>query len=157
MLSVRCPTILHPDTCALRMAQVRSEKDRHLSWQRSFCFNAQDPGVAMSVEAAHQRLGIAEGVIHDMQEQRQRVSAGHQAMHQELSTLRSQVGTRSRVRLVEPKTLMPDLFGKKNGPSWRTLVVSGERLRWRSARNAEAGDEGRKEKEAADFCDAPST
>ena len=31
------------------------------------------------------------------------------------------VDTRSRVRLVEPKTLMPDWFGKKNGPSWRTL------------------------------------
>ena len=74
----------------------------------------------MSVEKAHQRLVIAEGVIHELQEQLQRVSAGHQAMHQELSTLRSQVDTRSRVRLVEPKTLIPDLFGKKNGPSWRT-------------------------------------
>ena len=74
----------------------------------------------MSVEQAHQRLGIAEGVINELQEQLQRVSAGHQAMHQELSTPRSQVDTRSRVRLVEPKTLMPDLFGKKNGPSWRT-------------------------------------
>ena len=48
------------------------------------------------------------------------VSAGHQAMHQELSALRSTVDTRSRIRLVEPKTLMPDRFGKKNGPSWRT-------------------------------------
>ena len=28
--------------------------------------------------------------------------------------------TRSRIRLVEPKSLMPDRFGKKNGPSWRT-------------------------------------
>ena len=74
----------------------------------------------MSVEQAHQCLGIAEGVIHKMQEQLHRVSAGHQAMHQELSTLRNQVDTRSRVRLVEPKTLMPDQFGKKNGPSWRT-------------------------------------
>ena len=74
----------------------------------------------MSVEQAHQRLGIAEGVIHELQEQLQRVSAGHQAMHQELSNLRGQVETRSRIRLVEPKTLMPDRFGKKNGPSWRT-------------------------------------
>ena len=32
----------------------------------------------------------------------------------------SMVDTRSRVRLVEPKTLMPDRSGKKNGPSWRT-------------------------------------
>ena len=41
-------------------------------------------------------------------------------MHQELTPLRSMVDTRSRVRLVEPKTLLPDRFGKKNGPSWRT-------------------------------------
>ena len=41
-------------------------------------------------------------------------------MHQELSALRSQADTRSRVQLVEPKTLMPDKFGMKNGPSWRT-------------------------------------
>ena len=74
----------------------------------------------MSVEQAHQRLGIAQGVMHELQEQLQRVSAGHQAMHQELSAFRSQADTRSRVRLVEPKTLMPDRFGKKNGPSWRT-------------------------------------
>ena len=68
------------------------------------------PSVAMSVEQA----------IHELQEQLQRISAGHQAMHQELTTLRSMVDTRSRVWLVEPKTLMPDRFGKKNGPSWRT-------------------------------------
>ena len=73
----------------------------------------------MSVEQAHQRLGIAEGVIHELQEQLRRVSAGHQAMHQELGAFRSQADTRSRIRLVEPKILMPDRFGKKNGPSWR--------------------------------------
>ena len=78
----------------------------------------------MSVEQAHQRLGIAEDVIHELQEQLQRVSAGHQAMHQELSNLRGQVETRSRIRLVEPKTLMPDRFGKKNGPSWRTWYLA---------------------------------
>ena len=61
-----------------------------------------------------------EQAFHELQEQLQRVSAGHQTMHQELSALRSMVDTRSRIRLVEPKTLMPDHFGKKNGPSWRT-------------------------------------
>ena len=63
-----------------------------------------------------------EQTVHELQEQLQRVSAGHQAMHQELSALRSVVGTRSRIRLVEPKTLMPDRFGKKNGLSWRTWL-----------------------------------
>ena len=61
-----------------------------------------------------------EQAIHGVQEQLQRVSAGHQAMHQAVSALRSQIDTRSRILLVEPKTLMPDRFGKKNGPSWRT-------------------------------------
>ena len=37
----------------------------------------------MSVEQADQRLGIAEGVIHELQEQLRRVSAGHQALRQE--------------------------------------------------------------------------
>ena len=57
------------------------------------------------------------------------MTAGHQAahealqtIHQEMSLIRSQIDTRSRVRLVEPKSLMPDRLGKKNGPSWRTFV-----------------------------------
>ena len=54
-----------------------------------------------------------EQAIHELQEQLQQVSAGHQAMHQELTTLRSMVDARSRVRLVEPKTLMPDRFGRR--------------------------------------------
>ena len=37
-----------------------------------------------------------------------------------MNLIRSQIDTRSHIRLVEPKSLMPDLFGKKNGPSWRT-------------------------------------
>ena len=77
-----------------------------------------------------------EPAIHELQEQLQRDSAGHQAMHQELTTLRSMVDTRSRVRLVEPKTLMPDRFGKKNGFELENLVVSGERLRRRGAGSA---------------------
>ena len=105
------------------MAQVRSKRITH------FHGSAEDPilRVAMSVAQASQRLGIAEGVIHELQEQLRRASAGHQAahealqaIHQEMSALRSQIDTRSRIRLVEPKSLMPDRFGKKNGPSWRT-------------------------------------
>ena len=84
------------------------KNDHHLSWLRSFRFNARDLCIAMSFEQA----------IHEQQEQLQRVSAGHQAFHQELATLRSMVDRRSRVRLVEPKASMPDRFGKK--PSWRT-------------------------------------
>ena len=45
---------------------------------------------------------------------------------------------------------MPDQFGKKNGPSWRTWSYLA------SARNAEAGDEGCREPEAADRCGTPS-
>ena len=96
-----------------------------------------------------------EQVIHELQEQLQRVSAGQQAMHQELTALRSMVDTSSCVRLVEPKTLVPDRFGKKR-PELENLVVSGERLRRRGARGAEAGTEDRREPEAADRCDTPS-
>ena len=114
---------LRPDTCALRMAQGPQEKTiAHFHGTGAFRLNA-----AMTTEQAHQRLGIAEGVIHELQEQLQRVTAGHQAahealqtIHQEMSLIRSQIDTRSRVRLVEPKSLMPDRFGKKNSPSWRT-------------------------------------
>ena len=86
---------------------------------------------------------FVEQAIHELQEQLLRVTACRKALHQELASLRSLVDTRSRVRLVEPKTLMPDWFGK-NGPSWENLVIF------------EAGDEGRREPEAADRCDTPS-
>ena len=111
------------------MAQVRSKRITHFHGSGAVRCNAEDPilRVAMSVAQAHQRLGIAEGVIRELQKQLQRGSAGHQAahealqaIHQEMSTHRSQIDTRSRIRLVEPKSLMPDRFGKKNGPSWRT-------------------------------------
>ena len=81
----------------------------------------------MTTEQAHQLLEIAEGVIQELQDQLQRVTAGHQAahealqaIHQEMKLLRGQIDTRPRIRLVEPMSLMPDRFGKKNGPSWRT-------------------------------------
>ena len=45
--------------------------------------------------------------IDELQEQLQQVFAGHEAMHQELTAFRRMFRTRSRVRLVEPKTLMP--------------------------------------------------
>ena len=82
------------------------------------CFNAQDPDVAMSVEQA----------IDEQQEQLQREFAGHQAIYQELSTFRNMVDTRSRVRLVEPKTLIPDRFGKENGPELDNMITSGQRI-----------------------------
>ena len=83
---------------------------------------------ATSAEQTHQRLGVAEGINSELQEQLQRVSAGHQVphealqsiIHQGMNLLRCQIETRSRIRLVEPKSLMPDRFGKKTGPSWRT-------------------------------------
>ena len=101
-------SLTHDDTSC--MAQVGPKQITRLHGIGAFAFNAQDPGVAMAVEQA----------IHELQEQLQRVSAGHQAMHQERAAFRSVVDTRSRVRLEEPKTLMPDRFGKKNGPNWRT-------------------------------------
>ena len=81
----------------------------------------------MCAEQTHPRLGVAEGAIRELQDQLQRVSAGHQTVHEalqtvhrEMSRLRSQTDTRARIRLVEPKSLMSDRFEKKSGPSWRT-------------------------------------
>ena len=97
-----------------------------------------------------------EQAIHEPLEQLQRVSAGHQAMHQELTTLRSMVDTRSRVRLVEPKTFDARPVRKEERPELENLVISGG-LRRRSARSAETGDEERREPEAADLCDSYPT
>ena len=47
----------------------------------------------MTTEQAHQRLGIAEGVIHELQEQLQRVSAGHQAAHEALQSIHQEMNT----------------------------------------------------------------
>ena len=86
----------------------------------------------MSIQQAHQRLGIAEGNIHELQEQLQRVSAGHHATHQLLSILRSKVDTRSRVRLVETKKdLDARPVREEERPDLDNLVVFGEGLRRR--------------------------
>ena len=90
----------------------------------------------MTTEQAHQRLGIAEGVIHELQEQLQRVSAEHQAahealqsIHQEISIFRSQIDTRSRVRLVEPKEFDARSVRKGERPKLENLVLLAKRLR----------------------------
>ena len=54
-----------------------------------------------------------EQAIHELEEQLQQVFASHQAMRQELTTLRNMFDMRSRIQLVEPKTLMPDLILKQ--------------------------------------------
>ena len=56
-------------------------------------------------------------------EYQQDIKQPHEALrsiHREMSILRCQIDTTLRVRSVELKSLMPDWFGKKNGPSWRT-------------------------------------
>ena len=120
---------------------------------------------ATSAEQTHQRLGVAEGINSELQVQLQRVSAGHQVphealqpiIHQGMNLLRCQIETRSRIRLVEPKSLMPDRFGKKTGPSWRTWSYWGKGLRRRSARSAETGDEDCIETKTAGHCDTSTT
>ena len=45
----------------------------------------------MFVDLAHQLLEIAEGVIQELQEQLQRVTAGHQAAREALQTIRQEM------------------------------------------------------------------
>ena len=116
------------DGCTL----AKDRKEKHIArfhGSGAFGLNTEDPilCVAMSVEQTNQRLVVAEGVIRELQDQLQRVSARHQAAHealqsiqQEMNLLRGQIETRSRIRLVEPKSLMPNWLGKKTDPSWRT-------------------------------------
>ena len=104
----------------------------------------------MPVEQTNQRLAVAEGVTRDLQDQLQRVSVGHQAahealqsIHQEMNLLQGQIETRSRIQSLEPKSLMPDRFGKKTGSSWRTWsylamdIVGVVHAGLKQARNAE--------------------
>ena len=55
-----------------------------VEWRTCDRFNADDHvlRVAMSVEQTNRRLGVAKGVIRELQEQLQRVSAGHHAAHE---------------------------------------------------------------------------
>ena len=109
----------HADSVWLKIATTRFTS---FHGSRALTLNA-----AMSTEQTHQRLGVAEGVIRELQDQLQQVATGHQAAHealqtthQEMTLLRSQIETRSCILLVEQKSLMPDRFGKKTSPSWRT-------------------------------------
>ena len=57
-------------------------------------------------------------------EYRRDIIAAHEALHPNYPSRNESSPQsnryRSRVRLVEPKSLMPDRLGKKSGPSWRT-------------------------------------
>ena len=97
-----------------------------------------------------------EQAIHELQERLQRVSAGHQAKHPELTTLRSVVDTSLARPVGGAKDLDARPVWKEERPELQNLIVSGERFRRRGARSAEAGDEGRREPEAANRCDPPS-
>ena len=106
----------------LRRVQIRTLMLTLLYGSGALSLNA-----AMSTEQTNQRLGVAERVIRELQDQLQRVASGHQAAHealqtthQEMNLLRRQIETRSRIQLVEPKSLMPDRLGKKTDPSCRT-------------------------------------
>ena len=76
------------DDAALRVSAARADTPR------CALLNARGDGSGafrlnadMTTEQAHQRLGIAEGVIHGLQEELKRVTAGHQAGHEALQTV----------------------------------------------------------------------
>ena len=79
----------------------------------------------MSVEQVNQRVGIDEGVIHELQEQLQRVSAGHQTAHAALQSFQ-QMRISNTTEESERCT---------NQVSWaRTVVASRESMQWGSCR-----------------------
>ena len=98
----------------------------------------------MSVELVNQRVGIAEGGIHELQEQLQRVSAGHQMahealqsfqqmIHQELSALRSQIDTRSRTSGGGAEEFDVGTIREEEWPELENMVILGKGLRRRRA------------------------
>ena len=95
-----------------------------------------------------------EQAVHELQEQLQRVTAGHQTMHH----YTPQYG---RYEVTRPVGGAKDLdarpIRKEERPELENLVVFGETLRRRGARSAEAGDEGCRESEATDRCNTPVT
>ena len=111
--------------CVAQVDRLKKHTHTHFRCSGAFRLNAEGLSCALPCPQ-NKRISawdFAEGVMREMQQ----VSAGHQAahealqtIHQETSLLRSQIDTRSRFRLVEPQSLMPDRFGTKSGPSWRT-------------------------------------
>ena len=93
-----------------------------------------------------------EQAIHELQEQLQRVSARHQAMHQEIDYTPQYC----RYEVVHPVGGTKDLDArpvrKDQWPELESLVVFGERFRRCFVRRAQAGDEGCRESEATDRC-----
>ena len=84
-------------------------------------------GRASLVEQAHQRLGVAEGVIRELQAQVQRVN-GRTSSSSRSTAVSPQRNERSpqsnrfetTFQVGGAKSLMPDRFGKMSGPSWST-------------------------------------
>ena len=52
---------------------------------------------------------------------------------------------------MEPKNPIPDRFGKKSSPSWRTWSYLAQGLSWCGAFSAETGNEECRKQEATDF------
>ena len=98
-----------------------------------------------------------EQAIHELQEQLQRVSAGHQAMHQELSTFPQYGGYEVARPVGGAEDFDARPVRKEERPELENWVISGKGLRRCGARRAETGDEERREPEAADLCDTSST
>ena len=73
-----------------------------------------------------------------------------------MNRIRSQIETRSRIRLVEPKSLMPEIR-QENRPELENLVMFGKVLRWCGAHSSETSDEECRKPETADLHDTSPT
>ena len=115
--------------------------------------------VTMSVEQVHQRLGVAEGVVRELQDILQRETTGHQAAHeapqslnQGINVLRGENPIRGHVPgWWSRRVLMPDRFGQKRGASWRSWSYLARDVAGVCACNAETSNEECKKKGAANF------
>ena len=126
---------LHPDTCAPRMVQVRSKKIIHVHGSGAFALTHKILALPCLWRESLKELSTNCRNSYNGSLQK------HQAMHQELSTLRSQIDTRSRVRFVDFDARP---VRKEERAELENLVIFGKGLRRRGARSVETGTKNRR-------------
>ena len=116
----------------------------------------------MTTEQAHQRLGTAEGVTHELQEQLQRRRTSSSPRGTSIDPSRNEYSPQSDWYEVARPIGGTKEFDARSGreeerPKLENLVVLGKRLRRRSTHRAETGDDGCRKQETADRLDKSPT
>ena len=97
------------------------------------------------MEQVRHRLGVAEGVLRELEDPLQKVTAGHQASHEALQSNKKSMScavksdTRQRTRLMEPKSFVARSVRAEARCELEKLVVLDKELCWSGVCSAETG------------------